>query len=134
MVPTPRRVFQRRRQDLPVPATGHHAGRHGNRVAGFHAINLKHLLSGLSMLTQKKQTEVCELMGFSGNRYVKKCKISFLRWTGFIPKIGKRKEPVQGQQYPTCKLLFAFHRFLLFEKFIYFKNNNLESSKYAVNL
>lgn len=123
LVLSPQQAFRRRHQDLPVPAAGHHAGRRGHRgAAGFHTRNLKHLLSALSMLIWKKQTEVCELMVFSRNRCVKRYKISFLRWTGFIQKIGKRKEPFQGQQYPTCKLLFAFHRFLLFENLISLKN------------
>lgn len=51
-----------------------------------------------------------------------------------LAKIVKRKELFQGQQYPAHKLLFPFHRFLLFLNLILFKNNNVESSKYAVNL
>lgn len=59
-------VFQRTCKDLPVPAAGHHTGRHGHRGAGFDTITLEHLFSVLSMLTWKKK-EVCELMGFNGN-------------------------------------------------------------------
>lgn len=51
-----------------------------------------------------------------------------------LAKIGKRKELFQGQQYPACKILFTVHRFLVFSNLIPFKNNNVESSNYAVNL
>lgn len=75
------------------PRAGHHVGRRKHRGAGFHTKMLKRLLGALGMLAWKKQTKVGELMGFSGNRCAKRCEISFLMGTGFIPKIGKRKEP-----------------------------------------
>lgn len=59
---------------------------------------------------------------------MKRCEITFLRWTGSILKM-EEKETVQGQKYPACKILFTFYRFLLFESHICFKNN-LEISKY----
>lgn len=51
-----------------------------------------------------------------------------------LAKIVKKNELFQGQQYTACKLLFPCHRSLLFLNLIPFKNHNVESSKYAVNL
>lgn len=51
-----------------------------------------------------------------------------------LAKIVKKNELFQGQQYTAHKLLFPCHRSLLFLNLIPFKNHNVESSKYAVNL